>query len=229
MINNHTPRTVEQLVTDRIKRWESVPAHEREIRRAPVVAISRQPGSLGQQIARRLADELGLDLYADKLIGIIADRTHVSERVVRTLDEKGVSFLHDMLASLNRRFSLFSDEYFEVLSRTIATVDWHGNAVILGHGAAYMIHGRNDLRVRVIAPLEMRVYNVMRELGMSEDEATRHLSKVAADRSQFVRRYFRTQYDDVRHFDLVINNQFLDLDASVEILRAAWANRLRSG
>jgi cytidylate kinase len=228
VITHHIPRSFEQIVEDRIKRWESVPAHEKEASRVPAVAISRQAGSLGKQAAQRLADELGMDLYADQLIGLIADTTHVSERVVRTLDEKGVTFLDDMLAKLNGRYGLVSDAYFDVLAHTIATVDWHGNAVILGRGAAYMMHGPNDLRVRFIAPVEMRVKNIARDLGMSESEAQAHLIEADAERSRFVRHYFRLDYDDIRHFDLVLNGEFVNLDDSVEIIKAALKSRMRS-
>jgi cytidylate kinase len=225
---HHGPRALEELVEDRVKRWELVPAHEKEVRRLPVVAISRQAGSLGKQVAERLADELGIDLYADQLIGLIAGTTHVSERVVRTLDERGVTFFDDLMATLIGRYGLVSDAYFDVLAKIIATVDWHGNAVILGRGAAYMTHGPNDLRVRFIAPLEMRIETIVRELGLSEEDAKRHLSKIDADRSHFVHHYFRVDYDDIRHFDLVVNNESVDLEASVEIVRAALKSRMRS-
>jgi len=224
----HKPRSLERLVEDRVKRWEAIPAHEKEARRLPVIAISRQVGALGETVAERLVGELGMDLYADRLIRVIAETTHVSERVVRTLDEKGVNFLDDMLANLNGRYGLVSDAYFDVLSRTIATVDWHGNAVIVGHGAAYMMHGRDDLRVRFIAPPRMRIENIARDLGLSESEAREHMVETDENRRHFVRHYFHLDYDDVRHFDMVLNNEFVDLDTSVAIIRAALQSRLRS-
>lgn len=228
MTTHHNVRTVEEIVEDRVKRWKRVPAREKETRRLPVVAISRQVGSLGKAVAERLANDCGMDLFADQLIGIIAETTHVNERVVRTLDEKGVTFVDDMLAVLNGRYGINSDAYFDVLAKIIATVDWHGNAVILGRGAAYMIHGRDDLRVRFVAPLEMRIARIAHELGVSEDEAKRHVRTSDADRSHFAHHYFGIDYNDVRHFDLVVNNNSVDLDASVEIVKAALKSRMRS-
>lgn len=228
MSTQHNPRSLEKIVEDRVRRWELVPAHEKATRRLPVVAISRQAGSLGEPVARRLAEELGMDLYADELIGLIAETTHVSERVVRTLDEKGVTFLEDMLNTLIGKYPLASDAYIDILAKTIATIDWHGNAVILGRGAAYMIHGRDDLRIRFMAPMELRIKNTMRDLGLSEDQAKRHLIEIDEERSRFVHHYFHLDYDDVRHFDLVVNNESVDLDTSVEIVKAALRCRVPS-
>ena len=69
----------------------------------------------------------------------------------------------------------------------------------------------------------------MNELGLSEDEARQHLINVGTDRTRFVHHYFRADYDDVSHFDLVVNNEFVDLDASVEIVKAALRSRIQSG
>lgn len=229
MSTQHSPRDLEHLVDERIKRWKRTPAHEKAMRRLPVVAISRQAGSLGGQVAHRLADELGMDLYGDELVGLIARTTHISERVVRTLDEKGVTFLDDMLGSLIVEHSLGSDAYFHVLAKIIATIDWHGNAVILGRGAAYMIHGRGDLRIRFTAPLRLRIENVMAELGLSEEGARRHLDDVEEDRARFVQHYFRVGPDEVRHFDLTVNNESVDLDCSLAIVKAALQSRMQSG
>lgn len=225
MSMHHSIRTVEQIADDRIKRWESIPANEKQARRLPVIAISRQAGSLGKAVAERLAEELGMDIYAEDLIGTIADTTHISESVVRMLDEKAVTFLDDMMAKMIGKYGLTSDEYFDALAKTIAAIDWHGNGVILGRGSAYMVHGRGDLRVRFIAPLDVRIENIMRELGLSKDEAKHHIIDTDAERSRFVHHYYRIDYDDIRHFDLVINNGSMGVSGSVEIVKAALRSR----
>jgi cytidylate kinase len=225
MQTNHQPRMIERLVDDRIKLWEAVPAEEKPSRRRPVVAISRQVGSLGQLVAERLAGELGMELYADQLISAIADKTHMSESVVRTLDEKGVTFLDDMLKKIIGKYGLTSDEYINVLARIVATLDWHGNSVIVGRGSAYMIHGPDDLKVRFVAPVAMRIRNIRNELDLTEDEARKHVEKIDAERRHFVHRYFHVDIDDATHFDMVINNESMDLDASLKILKAALHGR----
>lgn len=227
MNTHHSPRPIEKLVEDNIVRWKLNPVHEKALRRLPVVAISRQCGSLGEQVARRLAEGLGMNLYGDELIGLIAETNHVSEGVVRTLDEKGVTFMDDMLAALNEKYSMMSNAYFDVLARAVAAIDRRGNAVILGRGAAYMIHGRGDLKIRFTAPVNIRIKNTMRELNLSEDEAKQRLITIDADRARFVNHYFRVDAEDVRHFDLVVNNESLDLEASVEIVKAALRNKMR--
>jgi len=217
----HSVKPISQLVDERIRAWEVVPAHEKEQRRRPVVAVSRETGSLGEAVARALADELGMDLYDDRIISEIAGSTHMSESVVRTLDEKGANFVNDLFAEMIGQYGLTSDEYFNSLVRSIATIAWHGNGVIVGRGAAYVIQGPRDLKVRFIAPLDTRIENTMREFGIAREAARHRVLQTDADHRHFTHRYFRMDFDELRPFDLVINNKKMDVQASVQVIKAA--------
>jgi len=217
----HSIKPVSQLVEERIREWETVPAHEKEQRRRPVVAISRETGSLGEAVADRLAADLAMDLYDDRIISEIAGSTHMSESVVRTLDEKGATFVNDLFAEMIGQYGLTSDEYFNALVKTIATVAWHGNGVIVGRGAAYILQGPKDLKVRFIAPLNTRIENTMREFGIAREAARHRVLQTDADHRHFTHRYFRIDFDDLRSFDLVINNRHVDVESSLETIKAA--------
>lgn len=217
----HTIKPIGQLVEERIRRWETVPAPEKERRRRPVIAISRETGSLGEVAAERLAAELGMDLYDDRIISEIAGSTHMSESVVRTLDERGATFVNDLFSEMIGQYGLTSDEYFNALVKTIATVAWHGNGVIVGRGAAYILQGPQDLKVRFLAPLHSRIENTMREFGIAREAARHRVLQKDADHRHFTHRYFRIDFDDLRAFDLVINNRNVDVASSVEVIKAA--------
>jgi cytidylate kinase len=185
----HTPheiKGIEELVDERIRRWEAVPSHEKEQRRVPVIAISREEGSLGEASASRLAQELGMDYYDDELIRSIAETAHISESVVRTLDEKGTSFVDDLFRHAVGRYGLTSDRYFDMLAKIIAAINWHGNGIIVGRGSAYLVHGPTDLTVRFVAPKLWRVDNLMRERGLTKAQALRRIREADRDRREFV-------------------------------------------
>jgi hypothetical protein len=194
----------------------------------PVIAISREAGSLGRAVADRVAGELGYRLYAENMISLIAETAHVNESSVLNLDEKGRSFVYDLLEELNTKFRFQSGNYFNALVKTIATINWQGGGVILGRGAAFIVRGKKgNLVVRFTAPLEWRIENMARELGIGADEARSRIHEMDSARRAFIRNYFSADIDDPRNFDLVINNEFMDVDESVAVVRAAMAGKIR--
>ncbi len=220
-MKSHDPKSISRLVEENCKRWELANRTAEKKVHVPVIAISREAGSLGRFVARRLCDDLGMDLYGSRIIGEIAKQTDLSEKVLRTLDEKGRNYLEDMVAMFDRKSGLVSGEFIKTLVRIVGTIERHGNGVILGRGAPFILNRHRNLRVRFIAPLEMRVENIRREFKLSAADAKREIITIDANRRAFTRQYFNVPLDDVSYYDLVINNEFVDLDASVEIVKEA--------
>ena len=92
-------RSVEALVDEQARRW-ALPREERrhDVRR-PVITVARQHGARGTDLARRLAEDLGFDVFDQEIIHRIAESTHRSERVVTALDERNRELLTDWLAA----------------------------------------------------------------------------------------------------------------------------------
>jgi cytidylate kinase len=117
---------------------------------------------------------------------------------------------------------LTSDEYFSLLVKTIGTIAWQGNAVIVGRGAAHIIPRAHCLTVRFVAPVDTRIEILSAERGIGSEEARDQIVHADLARREFLKHYFRTTPEhDLATFDLVINNQCLGLRASVEVLETA--------
>lgn len=218
-------RSIQQLVESQCMRWETEKKAEDEKGARPVIAISREAGSLGRPVAIKLSEDLGMLLSGKNIINEVAESLQMSEEVVKTLDEKGRSWVDDIIASLIGQDGLVSDEYFQHLTKVIGTIGRHGNAIIVGRGAGFILPPEKTLRLRFIAPLNIRVSNVMKEKQISAEAAERQISMVDSNRRSFIRKYFRTDIDDPLNCDLMINNEFLDLNASVALIKAALSRR----
>jgi len=220
MSQPHRHRTLQRMVEDQVLRWTSPTGGATRLTRSPVVAISRQEGTYGEAAARALAFDLGMDFYDREIVHLMAEKAHIRERVIRSLDERGKNFIEDLFTHLLNRYGITSDEYFDLLGRTIGAIDWHGNAVIVGRGAAHIVRRPENLTVRFVAPLQDRIAILCSELGLQPRQAHDRIAESDHERQAFVRRYFRTAAE-TEEFDLVIDNQFVGLQASVEILKAA--------
>lgn len=220
-------RTIEAIVEEQAHRWQL----RREDRHAephrPVVTVSRLHGAGGDEVARKLAETLGLDLFDREVIQRIAESTHLSERVVASL-EKDREVLTDWLASIASSSYLSPVEFRYHLSRVVGALAQHGGAVIVGRGAHLILGQGEALRVLVVAPLELRVRAVMEHEGLAEREARRRIATVEADRKAFLMKQFHADFADPTTFDLVVNTAVLGVDGACDSIRAAVARLSRA-
>jgi cytidylate kinase len=214
-------RTIEALVEEQARRWQLVRQERHAEARRPVVTVTGQQGAGDAEVARMLAADLGLDLFDREIIHRIADSTHLSERVVSSLDEKDRELLTDWLAAISSRAYLSPVEYRFHLSRIVGTVAHHGGAVILGRGAHLILGPGEALRVLVVAPLETRVRTVMEREGLSEREARHRIAVVEADRKAFLMKHFHADLADPANFDLAVNTAVLGVEGACGAIRAA--------
>ncbi len=222
------PKGVGELVEEQCLLWEHrKPAEIRAQAAVPVVAISRPEGTFALEIAEKLGDKRHMSVYGSNLIHEVAKVSHYADRVVATLDEHGRTYLDDILASLDREGGLVSDQYFFSLSRVIGSIGRHGNAIILGRGAGYILPHHNVLRVRITAPEEFRIDQVRREHDLTASEAREHIQSIDGDRGAFLWRYLGVRHEDPAFFDLTINNARFNADDSVGLIETAL-DRLRS-
>jgi cytidylate kinase len=213
-------RTIEAIVEEQAHRWQLRREDRHAEARRPVVTMSREHGAGGDAIASRLAETLGLDLFDREIIQRIAENTHLSERVVTSL-EKDQEVLTDWLASISSRTYLSPVEYRYHLSRVVGAVAHHGGAIVIGRGAHLILGQGEALRVLVVAPLEARVRAVMESEKLNEREARRRIVSVEADRKAFLMKHFHADFADPTTFDLVVNTSVLGVEGACAVIRTA--------
>ena len=219
-------KTHEKIIDEQVKRWEVMRAQKIEKEESlPVITVSREPGSGGRIAAKKIAEQLGLDLFHGEIIQEIAESADTSARILETLDEKGLSVLDDWISTLVNRRHLWPDQYLKHLMRVIGTIGKHGQAVIVGRGANFILPREAGFRVRIVAPLDTRVQNVAREFGVSSEEARRRVLRTESERRAFVRKYFNADITDPVNYDLVINTGTLSIDAAVEAITGGLGGR----
>ena len=207
MANNSS---IETFVKDQIEKWKNKPQTQ-----VPVITISSEPGSGGRVIARGLAERLTIDLFDRDIIKEIAESAHISGAVIETMEKERLSGIKDFISSLVNDRYLWPGVYLDHLMKVVAAIASHGNAIIVGRGANFLIPTKNRLSIRVIAPLETRVKNVAVEFGVTREEAKRRVINRENRRSAFIRQSFNADVADPRNYDLVVNTHKLTIDAAL--------------
>ncbi|HIE27555.1 TPA: cytidylate kinase-like family protein [Candidatus Poribacteria bacterium] len=195
-----------------------------------VITISREHGSGGAEIGRRVAKILGYDYVDKELITEVARRANVPESEVEKLDEKGedpiIYFLKELFVEDEpKTVSEYPNEYKEkeiesntfdrdkqlkLFQSVIESIWERGNAVIIGRKANVILaYKPNTLRVRIIAPLEKRLKRVMQLEHLSQDDALRLIRETDGHRERYAKQYYDVDWDNPRLYDIIINTEKL--------------------
>jgi len=212
-------RSVEQIIEEQVRRWQIMRTEEKkEEERISVVTFSREHGSGGDILAERLAEKLGYELFHQEVLHNMAESARVSVQFLETLDEKGVSVLDEWISSLVDKRHLWPDRYLQHLMKIIGTIGKHGQAIIIGRGANFVLPPDKRLSIRVIAPMEKRIRNVSKKLGITVEEAKPRVITTESDRKAFIRKYFNADIGDPLNYDLVINTGNLSIDDAMNTI-----------
>jgi cytidylate kinase len=82
--------------------------------------------------------------------------------------------------------------------------------------------------VRVIAPPEVRVQNLMRHMGMAPREAREHIDLCDEERRRFYAEILNADIDNPNDYHLVINTGLVNLELAEDLIMLAWEHYLRA-
>lgn len=216
-----TKRNIDKMIEEQVRKWEIMLAEQKkeQAARMPVITISREPGSRGHLLAKRLAETFEFDIFHQEIIDGMAESTSVDSWILETLDEKGLNVLEHLISSLVSRHHLWPDQHLKQLVKMVAAIEKQGRAIIVGRGANFILPSKERLSLRTVAPLEIRVQNVSRDFGLSVEEAEQRILKTESDRRSFIKKYFNADIAASLNYDLVINTGKVSMDTAVELVR----------
>jgi cytidylate kinase len=199
------------------------------------ITVSREYGSGGGEIARRLAARLGWQLVDHEMVAAVARELGLSEDEADEQDERAESFFGRMLSRLqsiepnilvNPPLAQEADSraYHQALHRVVCSAVGAGPCVIVGRGAQRILADRRDvLHIRVVAPLEQRVRYVSHRERLSDAAARARIAAKERDRARYMQTHHQCSPDDAHFYDLVVNTGVLSLDDAVELILRALA------
>ena len=212
------------LVEEQLEKWKK----EKKPKYPYVITVSRESGSGGNEISRILAKDLGMDLMGGQIIQKVAESSKMSTKVIESLDEKAISALDSLVSSMFSAHSLSGTEYFRHLTQVILTIGKHGNAIIVGRGAHMILPKEVTFRLRVIAPMALRIQNLMKSRNFTKKEAEEYIKQRDGDRIAFLKKHFQADPADPFQYDMVINTEKMGLEAAAAAVKAAflaWATK----
>lgn len=191
-----------------------------------VIAIGRQYGSRGRQIAKEIADRLGAAYYDRKLIQEAAAEFGYAKELFDKADEKRPSFLRSLLSlnygSQNNYVadSLSSESLYRKQSDVIRRLASKEGCVFVGRTADYVLRDHpRMLSLFIHAPIERRVEEIIRRGDCADwDEAIELANKIDRSRHDYYNYYTNRSWGDADNYHLTFDSSIFTADDIVSLL-----------
>jgi cytidylate kinase len=202
-----------------------------------VIAMTREIGSHGSEVAAGVAVALGLEIINSEIVV-----PHVAGSL--GVEQSAVQRYLDGKASLFDRWQIDTRKLSQYTLDQILNLALKDNVLIRGWGAAALFQGiRGVICVRVCAPMAVRVRVMMERLGVKDADAIQQeIERFDTGHSRAMRAAFNFDWTDALMYDIVLNSARVTTDDCVKAVcdlarhqpspdgtatKAALAERLR--
>ena len=175
-----------------------------------VIAMTREIGSHGSEVAAGVAAALGLEIINSEIVV-----PHVAGSL--GVEQSAVQRYLDGKASLFDRWQIDTRKLSQHTLDQILNLALKDNVLIRGWGAAALFQGiRGVICVRVCAPMALRVRVMMERLGVKDAEAIQQeIERFDAGHSRAMRAAFNFDWNDALMYHIVLNSARVPIDACV--------------
>ena len=186
-----------------------------------IITIGRQYGSGGREIGEKLANDLGIPFYDNKLLEIAAKDSGIDKEFFEENDEKPVNSLLYILSNTYSDDNLpFNHKLFLAQFDAVKKVAAEGACVIVGRCADYALKDTgNCVNIFIHASIESRIERAVHEYQVPEKKAQEVILRIDKQRSSYYNFYTCQKWGRVENYDLSIDSSVLGIEKSVELIK----------
>ena len=184
-----------------------------------IITVSREFGSGGREVGKRLADALDLNYIDREIVTTIANENDMREEFVEEALSKGA--VPQIPIHYGRSFYQY---------QTIPTVSSHllsrqhtllkefadkGDCIIVGRAADVVLEDYDPFRIFVYADLSSKITRCRRlgpeEESLSDRELERKMKRIDSERARYYSLYGSTPWGDKSNYDLCVNTSAYEI------------------
>lgn len=202
-----------------------------------VITISREVGSGGRTIGRKLAAKLGVRFSDKDLIAALQKKLNLTADSIEELKGKKKRWLDDFIQMVapvpmsgmlvdgdsdyisEYNLSLSVNDVFEAEREILNGIADEGSCVIAGRSGFFVLKGRpNKVDILITASREKRIARIMDKQNLSRQKAEEVIDSVDKARDNYVQRYTGQSRYDARNYHIVLNMDYITEDQAVEMI-----------
>lgn len=188
-----------------------------------IITISREFGSGGRTIGRKVADKLGIPCYDSELIEKLAQESGFTKDYIK---EAGEYTPGGFLASAfsNRAFGPTNEDIlWEMQCRIITELAEKESCVIVGRCADCVLQDKADcLKVFIHADMAFRAERIVKVYGEREESPEQRLRDKDKRRAAYHRFYTNMKWGYAENYHLTLDSGVLGIDRCVDIISGLY-------
>lgn len=178
-----------------------------------IIIISRQLGSLGNEIAQGLAEKLQYHLLTRDIISQMLQESGFSE------EESIETFSGEQKPSFLSSFTLDRDRFICYIQKVIYEFALKKDIIIMDMGGQLLFQDfPNTLRVRLIAPMNVRIQRVQEDRSCDERYAQYIIEESNQARAGFNKYFFSIDWEDINLYDLIISTSAISHQGAIKLI-----------
>ena len=202
-----------------------------------VITISREVGSGGRTIGRKLAEKLGVRFSDKELVDELQKKLNLTVDSIEELKGKKKRWLDDFIQMVapvpmsgmlvdgdsdyisEYNLSLSVNDVFEAEREILNGIADEGSCVIAGRSGFFVLKGRpNKVDILITASRDKRIARIMEKQNLSRQKAEEVIDSVDKARDNYVLRYTGQSRYDARNYHIVLNMDYITEDKAVDMI-----------
>lgn len=197
-----------------------------------IITISRQYGSGGRFIAKKLAEKLGIPYYDNELITMAAKESGYSEAIFEKAEQISThSFLYSlsMFGTAEGLYGLpLADKVYLAQSEVIKKCAGEGPCVIVGRCSDYVLRDYdNVINFFIYSDEKNKIDRAVKYYGINPEKALQELKNKDKKRASYYNYYTNQRWGATENYHLSINSDSVGIDAATDLLASfvGYCNR----
>lgn len=184
-----------------------------------IITISREFGSGGRTIGKRVADKLGIPCYDAELIQKISKQTGFDADYIK---EHGEYATHSWLAPMLANRSMGptnQDQLWNLQEKIILDLAGKGPCVIVGRCADFILKDKADcVNVFIHADLEYRAKRIVQEYGERDESPIQRLRDKDKRRAAYHRFYTDMKWGHAQNYHMTLDSGIWGVEMCADMI-----------
>ena len=190
-----------------------------------LITISREFGSGGRLIGKRLAEKLDIPYYDKELLDRIAEESGFSKEMIVEAEKKAKnSFLYSLASAMGtgeagpESLSL-NERFFLAQFDTIRRIADEGSCVIVGRCADYVLRGMPEAtNVFIYAEEADKIKRAVQEYSVPEDSVKKLMKDTDKARANYYSYHTGRKWGDHVNYNLSIDSGYIEIEDIVDLI-----------
>lgn len=189
-----------------------------------IITISRQFGSGGRTIGKKLAEELGIKCYDAEIIDRIAEESGYAKEYIEDKSEYSsyTSFLGQALSARDYKGNTNADNIWFIQKKVIEDIASKQSYVIVGRCADYILKDNKEVLKVFIHSLDNRAKKIVEQYGQTDKDPISRLKDKGKRRASYYEFYTDIKWGDANNYDISLDSGSLGIDKCIQILKELY-------